>query len=1242
MGVVYEAFDRERGSTVALKTLRRSPDGNNIYRFKAEFRLLQELRHPNLIRLHELHNEGDSWFFTMEIVDGVDFLEWVRPSGTAWTEMESPASGAGSLSSGTGWPLLGDENMKREPASLSGSGNELMTTGSMGLVAPQAGGLIGYKGLKVDRLRDSMAQLCRGLSKLHRAGKVHRDIKPSNVLVTHDGRVVVLDFGLVTIADTKAVGEQVVGTPAYMAPEQAAERAVGPEADWYSVGVLLYQALTEKLPFEGLPLQMLMQKQMAEAPSPAALVPGTPPELGQLCEGLLNAQPERRISGSDVLRRLGADMGAASRRRARATPVATQTVFVGRGPELEKLNLAHKEASQEKKGNVYFLLGESGVGKSALVRHFASTTAASNLVFAGRCYQNESVPYKAFDGIIDALSEYMAGRPEVEAAALVPRDASLLLKAFPVLARVTALGQAPAVSDEALHPQEVRTRVFDALAELLSRLAARHPVLLIVDDLQWADADSFALIERVLGRADAPPLMLLATIRAGADQSNVNDLAASLTKSGRLRQQHIDPLPEYDALELAKRLLGGNALGASAGAIASEASGHPLFIEALARHAASGESGQGPLKLEEALCASIVDLPDASRELLSLVAVAGRPISKKTLARAAELTMEQLLDQVELLRGDKLVRVEGTRQEDAVEAYHGRVQDAALLFDIENRPAQHRRLALAFEGDDQKDCDALYTHWCGAGDKGKALTYAELAGDQAAETLAFDRAVRLYREANSLAETPTAPLLAKLAESLVNIGRSAEAAEVYQQAAELAEESDRRVDMLHRAATLFLKSGHVDKGVALLRPALAAMGLSFPKSQQKTILSALSRRAWMKLSKPQLRFTKPAPKEVSVELERAIQVCFNTTLSFALFNHALFLFFASRHQSLAVSKGTLESKALALLGEANIMAASGASKKTSALWIERGKYVMGNTSDPYMIGATRFVEGNCAYLYGDWLAAKDALKEARDIFTTKCEGATWEAAFCSLDYCWSLAYMGEFKELEKTVKERYSQATERGDVLGQLIHSTGFPNIVWLGDNSSHKARELNSLAGEGWSQSGFYMQHMLMLFGDVQLDLIEGKGSIAKDRLEAKWKQLKKSGLLMLEFNRILMFELKARTLLASGSSEKEISKCLRPVRKAKRPWATGLYLLASGQAAISSNEEKAKELLREAAFVLFQANMVVHSVGARLLVARLEGNTEEISVCEERIRVLGCPDPSRYMGMLLPKLRSNSLLRS
>ena len=184
MGVVYEAMDHERGRRIALKTLL-SPEPDQLLRFKNEFRALQDIQHPNLVVLGELREIEGRLFFTMEFVDGVRFLRWVRPSSD---------EAAGEL----------DE----------------------------------------ERLRDALRQLAAGLVALHDAGKVHCDIKPANVLVTTSerltGRVVILDFGVVADANRKPDARTIAGTPNYMAPEQSFGLAVGR----YSQNLSVMKALT--------------------------------------------------------------------------------------------------------------------------------------------------------------------------------------------------------------------------------------------------------------------------------------------------------------------------------------------------------------------------------------------------------------------------------------------------------------------------------------------------------------------------------------------------------------------------------------------------------------------------------------------------------------------------------------------------------------------------------------------------------------------------------------------------------------------------------------------------------------------------------------------------------------------------------------------------------------------------------------------------------------------------------------
>ncbi len=267
MGVVYQAFDRERNQVVALKTLR-DMDAATVVRFKREFRALADVSHPNLVSLYELVAIETHIFFTMELVPGVSFLRWARGGGE-----DDPD------------PLDGD-TVELSEIVVDAPETDSTEPGKRGHLTPRprparprAAPVSSAPPAQLDlaRLRPSLMQLAEGVAALHAFGMLHRDLKPSNVIVTRDGRVKILDFGLVTdLTGEAGVEDALVGTAAYMSPEQGARLALTPASDWYAVGVMLYEALTGRLPFVGSSTDVLMDKQQFEPPSPRELVSDAP------------------------------------------------------------------------------------------------------------------------------------------------------------------------------------------------------------------------------------------------------------------------------------------------------------------------------------------------------------------------------------------------------------------------------------------------------------------------------------------------------------------------------------------------------------------------------------------------------------------------------------------------------------------------------------------------------------------------------------------------------------------------------------------------------------------------------------------------------------------------------------------------------------------------------------------------------------------------------------------------------
>src|SRR5712692_4017011 len=146
------------------------------------------------------------------------------------------------------------------------------------------------------------------------------------------------------------------------------------------------------------------------------------------------------------------------------------------------------------------------MGKTALVRNFLDhiKREANVMMLQGRCYERESVPYKALDGVVDNLSKHLTSMRQRRVAALLPRDVLALARVFPVMLQVDAIFNARAARPETADLFTLRRQAFGALRELLARIAKRQPLVIYIDDLQWADADSTFLLEDLLRPPDAP------------------------------------------------------------------------------------------------------------------------------------------------------------------------------------------------------------------------------------------------------------------------------------------------------------------------------------------------------------------------------------------------------------------------------------------------------------------------------------------------------------------------------------------------------------------------------------------------------------------------------------------------------------------------------------------------------------------------------------------------------------------
>jgi hypothetical protein len=1192
MGVVYAVRDRETGQCVALKTLKHV-DARALARFKREFRALADVTHPNLVRLGELFEEEGQWFFTMELVVGRDFLAYVR-SMEPTTEVSS---------SGT------------RPSDLT-------------LCGPPP-----YDEL---RLRQGLRQLAVGVAALHAAGKVHRDIKPQNVLVDDAGRVILLDFGLVADADPEGLSDTgLVGTPNYMAPEQAAESGVGPAADWYAVGVVLYEALTGRVPFLGTRLEILMNKNQFPAPSPRVMVKGAPGDLCALCDRLLCRDPAARPSAREVLVSLGADAPALGFSSvATASSLTERAPFVGREPEL----LALADAFRDRRaGAVTVLLhGESGIGKSALVHHFCEALAArdgSTWILSGRCHERELMPYKAFDGIVDALARRLERMPPVDAALLLSSEAGPLVRLFPVLRRCEVARRLPAV--DLPDPQELRRRAFAQLRALLRKLAERFPLVLCIDDLQWADADSWVLLRDVLHAPRSPELLLLATVQTGVSFS-----AHGLDK---VRELSLSPLGEDDALELANQLMGKRAGDEDSLAVAREAAGHPLFLAELA-HEARRESGPSrTVLLEELIGLRVLALPDDARRVVELLAVAAGPVSPRAAGLAADLQGSALARSLAILRAGHLCRASGEGDSKSLETYHNRIRLAVLSRLPPPRVIEHHaRLARALEltGEDPA---GLIRHLEGSGEPERAAAQAETVADLAHKGLAFARAATFYRKALELGDPlKVRGLRVKLGDALAKAGRGAEAAAEFLQAVPGAPAAE-ALDLRRRATEQYLRSGHIDDGMESARAVLLEVGLTLPATPRRALLSLLLVRARLRLRGLGFR-VRDATQVSQSELVR-IDVCSALGMCLGWSDTIVGTTFQARALLYALKAGEPTRLIQALVRETAFHSTRGlpARARTEHV-LAVAERLRGNLDQPELRAWILAVRALAAYLCGQFRAAQNQAANVERVFRDQVTGAAWEIDTAQLIAAWCLYYRGQLAELSRQVPSLLVEAQARGDWHLATNLCLGRLNATWLVTDDAEKAQAHARQAIDRWSRRGYQLQHYWHVFAEVQVSLYMGDGTEAWSRVLADAPRLAHSLLLRVQTVRIESTDLGARAKLAAardaalgresllGSAKKDAHR----LRREKSPWGNGLAaLIDAGIAALRGETARAIALYAEAATRFDKTDMTLHAIVSRLRQGELMANDAGhalVAAAHAWFAVETVTNPARWVQMIAP----------
>ena len=606
-------------------------------------------------------------------------------------------------------------------------------------------------------------RLCEALAHAHGLGIVHRDLKPENVLLTADGSVKLTDFGLAFSLASRITSEGLLaGTVFYLAPEQAQGRGIDGRSDLYALGVMLYEWVTGALPFTADdPLGVITQHLYAPVVPPRARNSAVPPALDRLIVALLGKQPdERPASAGEVLEILSSpslwETGAAEI----DVPILERIGrgrMVGRADELRTARRLWGNAL-ESKPQALLISGEAGIGKTRMTQEIAAQAAAQKgRVYTGANYAQSLQPFAAFRQILLAVLNDL-----VEAQVVVP-DSDLLevLTLAPESRRLFANVEATPLLDSPTDP----LRLFQAFASVLGLLSEWRPVLLVVEDAQWADSGTLALFRHLLRHLRSQPILFVMTYLDVTiqDAPLLHEVILDLQRERLAASVRLLPLTARQTQEMLENLFGEDCTPEFLEEVYGVTEGNPFFVEEVCK--AMVESGQltfangrwvrprieelgVPTSLQVAIQSRLQTLPPGTRAVVEMAAVRGREFEADVIRQAVGTDDDAFIDALAAAERAQIIRPMDSDGKARFAFTHGLIPAAILEIMPPSRyRTLHSRLAPILERTQPEEFELLAEKFRQAGDMPNAIQYAMKAGDRARGLYASPEAAAWYSKA---------------------------------------------------------------------------------------------------------------------------------------------------------------------------------------------------------------------------------------------------------------------------------------------------------------------------------------------------------------------------------------------------------------------------------------------------------------------------------------------------------------
>ena len=620
-------------------------------------------------------------------------------------------------------------------------------------------------------------ETCRGLEFAHSRGIVHRDLKPGNVWLTAEGIAKIGDFGLAVALDRSRLTTEgmMVGTVSYMPPEQAMGGDVTPRSDLYSLGAMLYEMVTGRPPFLGDDSVAIIGQHINTLPvAPNWHNSECPRALDALILRMLAKDPsDRPESASDVLSALEAldlqDVGAS--RSIRDAPTHGEEhsldslaggVFVGRQQQMGELKGCLEDALSGR-GRLVTLVGEPGIGKSRTAQELATYAGLRGAqVLWGRCYEEQGAP--PYWPWVQAIRSYVREKEPEELRSEMGAGAQDIAEIVSdVKERLPGLSTPPQ-----LDPEQARFRLFDSITAFLRTASQHRPLVLVLDDLHWADHPSLLLLEFVARELAGSRLLLVGTYR-DMELSRRHPLSVTLgglTRERLFQRVLLRGLNQEDVGRFIELVSGLTPQSGMVEAVHRQTEGNPLFVTEVVRllvqegELSPERAGQRdswsvriPEGVREVIGRRLDRLSERCNETLTIASVIGREFTLEHLWPLIEdMTEDRLLEVLEEALAARVIE-ELPQSVGRYQFTHALIQETlAEELSTTRKVRLHARIAESLEesygGDAAGHAAELVHHFNEAQTvlgTDRLVRYSLIAGDRALATYAWEEAQAYFQ-----------------------------------------------------------------------------------------------------------------------------------------------------------------------------------------------------------------------------------------------------------------------------------------------------------------------------------------------------------------------------------------------------------------------------------------------------------------------------------------------------------------